>query len=225
MSQNKTDRPLGPLIGGAALLGLIAGAFVIYISATGDNAQLAASDENSAQSCSLSDSQRSVLANAAVGDVQNMVPSDPPKSLSDLAFKTPDDTMTSVGAMRDKILLVNLWATWCAPCREEMPALDNLQGMLGSDNFEVVTISVDTTDKAKPLGFLQEIGVKSLKFYRDETMTVFNRFRRDGHALGLPATLLIGRDGCVVAGMNGPAVWDGEDAQNYIKAALADETL
>lgn len=224
-TQAQAEKPLWPLVTGATLLGLIAGAFMIYTNISGDDTVLASGALNAENACTLSDSQRTMLSNAAQGDVQNMLPSDPPKPLQDLAFKLPDDTLTSIGAMRDKILLVNLWATWCAPCREEMPALDNLQGLLGNDDFEVVTISVDTTGKEKPLGFLQEIGVKNLTFYRDETMGVFNRFRRDGLALGLPSTVLIGRDGCVLAGMNGPAVWDGEDAQNYVKAALADETL
>lgn len=225
MTQPQPTKPLWPLLGGAALLGLIAGSFVLYTSIGSDNPQLAAGDEKTALVCQLNDDQRAGLASAATGAVQNMLPADPPKPLADLAMKNADDSLMRLGDLRGKLLLVNLWATWCAPCREEMPSLDNLQGALGGDDFEVVTISVDTTDKEKPLGFLKEIGIKNLAFYRDETMTVFNRIRRDGLALGLPATLLIGRDGCVIASMNGPAHWDSDDAKNYVRAALADKTL
>src|SRR5690606_29760477 len=113
-----------------------------------------------------------------------------------------------------------LWATWCAPCRAEMPALDALQERMGSEAFEVVAVNVDTGDDAKPKKFLAETGVKSLGYYRDNTLDLFNDLKKRSLALGLPVTLLIDRDGCLLAHMNGPAEWGGADAAKLIEAAL-----
>ena len=117
-----------------------------------------------------------------------------------------------------KVLLVNLWATWCAPCRKEMPALDALQKEAGGDDFEVVAVNVDTGGDEKPKKFLGEIGIENLAFYRDDTLELFNTLKRRGLALGLPVTLLVDREGCLMAHMNGPAEWAGEDARRLISA-------
>jgi thiol-disulfide isomerase/thioredoxin len=122
--------------------------------------------------------------------------------------------------MSGKVLLVNLWATWCAPCREEMPALDELQKDMGSERFEVVAISVDRGDIEKPKGFLDEIGIEALNFYRDNSMGVFNDLKRKGIGLGLPVTVLVDEDGCAIAQMNGPAEWASDDAKALIGQAL-----
>jgi thiol-disulfide isomerase/thioredoxin len=118
------------------------------------------------------------------------------------------------------VLLVNLWATWCAPCRHEMPALDELQREMGGEDFEVVAVNVETGDDAKPKAFLDEIGVDSLAFYRDNTVGLFNELKRRNLALGLPVTLLIDEEGCLLAHMNGPAEWASEDAKALIRAAM-----
>jgi thiol-disulfide isomerase/thioredoxin len=128
----------------------------------------------------------------------------------------------TLAALKDKVLLVNLWATWCAPCRAEMPALDVLQAKMGSDDFEVVAVNVDTGGDEKPRKFLAETGVKSLGYYRDNTLDLFNDLKTRGLALGLPVTLLVDRGGCLLAHMNGPAEWEGPDAQRLVETALAD---
>jgi len=122
---------------------------------------------------------------------------------------------------RGKVLLVNLWATWCAPCRAEMPALDALQAKKGGADFEVVAINVDTGDDAKPRKFLEETGVKSLAYYRDPSLDSFNALREKGLALGLPVTVLADGEGCALLAMNGPANWAGADAAALIEAALS----
>ena len=118
-----------------------------------------------------------------------------------------------------KTVLLNLWATWCFPCREEMPALDALQKEAGSDTFEVIAVNVDTGDDVKPKKFLVETGIDTLGYYRDNTLGLFNDLKKRGLALGLPVTLLIDSEGCLLAHMNGPADWAGEDARRLIAAA------
>ena len=142
----------------------------------------------------------------------------------DLAFNGPDGKPTSLSAMRGRTVLVNLWATWCVPCREEMPALNALQKTLGSDRFEVVAINIDTGDDEKPKAFLDETGVHDLAFYRDASMGVFNTLKKEGLAFGLPVTLLMDDKGCLISSMNGPAAWDSDDAKALIKAATTPNT-
>ena len=150
-----------------------------------------------------------------------MLAADPPQSLQSLAFNGPDGQAMTLADRTGKTLLVNLWATWCAPCRAEMPALDQLQQAKGSNSFEVVAINVDTGDDVKPKKFLADTGVKTLAYYRDASMGAFNMLKERALALGLPVTLLVDPQGCLVAAMNGPANWSGPDAARLIDAALA----
>ncbi len=116
---------------------------------------------------------------------------------------------------------MNLWATWCVPCRAEMPALDRLQKTKGGADFQVVTVNVDTGDPAKPAAFLQEIGTTGLPDYRDPKMAFFNQLKTRGLAFGLPTTLILDRKGCQVAALHGPAEWDSADAGAVIDAVAA----
>lgn len=137
-----------------------------------------------------------------------------------LDFLGPDGKPTSLAAFKGRVTLVNLWATWCVPCREEMPTLDRLQGELGSKDFEVVTINVDTARLERAREFLKDISVKNLAFYSDPKADVFYRLRTAGKVVGLPTTFLVGRDGCEIAGMAGPADWASADAIAMIRAAF-----
>ncbi|TIU45547.1 MAG: TlpA family protein disulfide reductase, partial [Mesorhizobium sp.] len=137
------------------------------------------------------------------------------------AFNGPDGKPMTIADHAGKTVLLNLWATWCAPCRAEMPALDALQKEKGSKDFEVVAVNVDTGDDTKPKKFLKEIGVETLGFYRDPTIALFNEAKTRGLALGLPVTMLIDADGCLIAHMNGPAEWSSPDAKRLVEAALA----
>mgnify|MGYP003499215059 CR=1 FL=1 len=121
---------------------------------------------------------------------------------------------------RGKTVLVNLWATWCVPCRKEMPALDNLQAKLGGKDFEVVAINIDTRDAEKPKAFLKDIGVKKLGYYADASAKTFQDLKAVGRAFGMPTTLLIDRNGCEIGSVAGPAEWASDDAVKLIKAAL-----
>jgi thiol-disulfide isomerase/thioredoxin len=160
------------------------------------------------------------MAAGAKGEVAALLPADPPVSLSTLAFNGPDAKPMTFQDFSGRTVLLNLWATWCAPCRAEMPALEALQKEKGSDAFEVIAVNVDAGDDVKPKKFLGDIGIEKLGFYRDSTLALFNDIKTRGLALGLPVTMLIDGEGCVVAHMNGPAEWSGADAKRLVDAAL-----
>lgn len=130
-------------------------------------------------------------------------------------FDATQQTRT-IGSFQGKVVLLNLWATWCGPCREEMPALDRLQKELGSDRFEVVAVSVDKNGFETSKKFLDGIGVKSLAHYADPS----GRAATHVKALGMPATLLVDKNGREIGRLLGPAEWDSPDAKRLIEAAL-----
>ena len=109
----------------------------------------------------------------------------------------------SLTDFRGRVVLLNVWATWCPPCREEMPTLDRLQAALGGPNFQVVTVSIDAEGLPVVQPFFRQIGIKHLHPYID----TFNEVGTLG-AFGIPLTLLIDRDGREVARKTGPATWD-----------------
>ena len=113
-------------------------------------------------------------------------------------------------------MLLNLWATWCLPCRKEMPALDRLQAQMGSDKFQVVAVSVDRTGLPGARKFLDEAKVANLTLYADPTARMAATLR----AAGLPATLLLDREGREIGRLLGPAEWDSDDAKRLIGAAM-----
>jgi thiol-disulfide isomerase/thioredoxin len=117
-------------------------------------------------------------------------------------------------------VLLNLWATWCVPCRKEMPALDALQGKLGSDKFEVVTVNIDTRNLDKPKAWLQDVGIRQLGYYDDPSAKVFQDLKAIGKAFGMPTTLLIDPQGCELGALAGPAEWASDDAIKLISMAL-----
>jgi thiol-disulfide isomerase/thioredoxin len=154
------------------------------------------------------------------GEVAALQIASQPEKLSDLAFLGETGEPMTLAAFEGKIALVNLWATWCAPCRREMPALDRLQAALGGDDFSVVPISIDTGDPERPRLFLEEIGTEHLPLYTDPTTEIFEELKAKSLAVGLPVTMLLDRNGCRLGHMNGPAEWDSEEGQRLIEAAI-----
>ncbi|MGF1649392.1 MAG: TlpA disulfide reductase family protein [Hyphomicrobiaceae bacterium] len=152
----------------------------------------------------------------SVGDMAMFVFRDP-VDLDPVTFNGEDGQELDFSAWRGRVVLVNLWATWCAPCRHEMPDLDRLQKTLGSADFEVVAISVDRGTPDKPRAFLEEIGATSLKLYHDPSSRIGARLK----VIGLPATLLLDRNGREVGRLIGPAKWDSPDAIRLIEAAVS----
>jgi thiol-disulfide isomerase/thioredoxin len=117
---------------------------------------------------------------------------------------------------KSKVVLLNLWATWCAPCRKEMPALDRLQAALGSETFEVVAVSFDRAGIEGAKKFLDQVSVRNLGVFADPNARMAATLR----AGGLPATLLIGKDGREIGRLLGDAEWDAPEAKALIGAAL-----
>lgn len=154
------------------------------------------------------------------GEIAAFSPATAPKPLPALAFLDAEGKPTGLAARGRRLALVNLWATWCAPCRKEMPALDRLQGELGGDDFEVVAINLDARNPEKPIAFLKEIGVKNLAYFADAPGKTFQALRSVGRGFGLPTTLLVDGKGCEIGFLAGPADWGGPEAVALIKAAL-----
>lgn len=139
-----------------------------------------------------------------------------PEALPDIAFNDGTGKELKLSDFKGRTILLNLWATWCAPCREEMPALNRLQQELGSDAFEVVALSLDRQGLEASKKFLDEVKATALKPYIDATA-------KQGTALklvGMPTTILINKDGLEVGRLAGPAEWDSEDAKALIQNAM-----
>lgn len=210
-------RPLGlpsaKLVAIAAIAGLFAGAVAVYVkeAGSGNGAALVASG-----GCETTPASLKALDPFIKGQVAAIVAANPPRVLTGLNFKDASGADKTLKDFKGKALLVNLWATWCIPCREEMPALNGLQAAKGGNQFEVVAVNIDSGSDEKPKAFISDNGIDHLGFYRDSTMGVFNALKKEGLAFGLPATLVIDKNGCLLGSMNGPAVWDSNDAKTLI---------
>ena len=139
-----------------------------------------------------------------------------PLRLPDLAFDDADGKPKKLSDWRGRTVLVNLWATWCVPCRKEMPALDRLQTKLGGKDFEVVAINIDTRDPEKPKNFLKDAKLTRIGYFSDEKAKVFQDLKAVGRALGMPTSVLVDGQGCEIATIAGPAEWDSDDAVKLI---------
>ena len=170
--------------------------------------------------CATSAKIAATLKELAKGEVAAMTIATQPEPMPDYAFDGPDGAPVSLASFKGKTTLLNIWATWCVPCRAEMPALDRLQEAFAGQDFQVVAVNVDTTRLERAKAFLAETGVKSLTYYGDPKANLFYEMKQSGKALGLPTTLLIGPDGCQIGLMNGPAAWDSADAKALISRAL-----
>jgi thiol-disulfide isomerase/thioredoxin len=171
-----------------------------------------------AESCPAAQALAVKLAPLAHGDVAALAIADHPQPMPPLTFTGKDGKPVTLASFRGRNILLNLWATWCVPCRMEMPSLDRLQGARGSEDFSVVAVNIDTARLDRPKAFLKEIGVKNLSFYADNTANIFETLKQDGKVLGLPTTILIAKDGCNIGTMAGPAKWDSPDALALISA-------
>jgi thiol-disulfide isomerase/thioredoxin len=160
------------------------------------------------------------VAPLARGEVAGLVVASRPLRLPDLAFRDASGSERHLAEWRGRTVLLNLWATWCIPCRKEMPALDELQAKLGGPPFEVVAINIDTRDANKPRAWLKEVGIARLDYYTDASARVFQDLKLVGRAIGMPTTILVDPAGCEIGTIAGPAEWASEDALQLVRAAL-----
>jgi thiol-disulfide isomerase/thioredoxin len=160
------------------------------------------------------------IAPLARGEVAAVAVAREPRRVPDLAFLDGSGDKKTLGEWRGRAVLLNLWATWCVPCRKEMPALDRLQARLGGPRFQVVAINIDTRDPDKPKAWLREAHVDHLAYYADPSAKVFQDLKAVGWAFGMPTTLLVDPQGCELGVLAGPAEWTSEDALKLVTAAI-----
>jgi thiol-disulfide isomerase/thioredoxin len=156
----------------------------------------------------------------ARGEVAAVKVADEARKLPDLAFRDASGQPKPLAEWRGRTVLLNLWATWCVPCRKEMPALDALQAKLGGPEFEVVAVNIDTRNLDKPKSWLREVGVDHLAYYSDPNAKVFQDLKAVGKAIGMPTTLIVDPNGCELASLAGPAEWASDDGVKLVSAAL-----
>lgn len=159
------------------------------------------------------------LGTFATGSLAGLLVHDSRAAMPDVGFQDVAGAPLSLSKWKGRVALVNLWATWCGPCRKEMPALAALQKDLGSKDFEVVAVSLDMKGIPASSAFLKETGAEALALYADPKGELLNTL----NAPGLPVTILVDRQGREAARMVGPAEWNGPEAQALIKAALAEK--
>lgn len=145
----------------------------------------------------------------------NFAPSEP-KPVPEIAFFDGDGNQVSLADFEGEVVVLNLWATWCAPCRREMPSLDRLQARFGGNGLEVIALSLDRGDIAKVREFYEELGITHLAIYHDPQA----RAGRELGAPGLPTTIVIDRSGQEVGRLLGPAEWDSDEAIAVIEALV-----
>lgn len=202
--------PVGAVVGLAVVLGCVG---VLYgMRSTG---------KEGAGRCRAAAATVARLGPLVHGEVAALALERDPRPVADLAFNDPDGRPTTLAAYKGKAVLLNLWATWCGPCRKEMPALDALQAKLGGQDFTVLPINIDTDKPDRPGTFLREAGVTHLPLNADPSATVFQVLRAGGQAVGLPTTLILDRNGCQLGVMAGPADWNSSEAEALIVAAKA----
>jgi thiol-disulfide isomerase/thioredoxin len=139
-----------------------------------------------------------------------------PQPLPDIPFADGEGGPVKLSDFRGKVVLLNVRATWCPPCREEMPSLDRLQGKLGGSDFEVIAFSIDRGGAFVVKSFYNELDLKHLKIYLDQSNQASNALR----VVGVPTTLLIDRQGREIGRMAGSAQWDSEEALTLIRGHL-----
>jgi thiol-disulfide isomerase/thioredoxin len=200
------------MFAGLAAVAVVAGIYVM--SGAPGNAP-------DAGSCQLASKTAERIDPLLTGQVAAMISNRQKIDVNGLTFSDDGGAEKTLKDYTGRVVLLNLWATWCAPCREEMPALDRLQAKLGGPDFEVVAINIDTRNPDRPKKFLNEVKIEHLAYYADPTMKVFNDLKSQARAVGLPTTMLVGRDGCEIATMKGPAVWDSDDAIKLIAATIS----
>ncbi|WP_375463571.1 TlpA family protein disulfide reductase [uncultured Methylobacterium sp.] len=197
---------------GAGLVTALAAGLALYGTGLGGG--------NGADPCAGSAAALARVDAASRGDVAAMQAPERARPAPELAFRGPEGAEVRLSDFRGRLVLLNLWATWCAPCKAEMPALDRLEGQLGAKDFSVVAVNLDTRNLDRPTAWLRDNGIARLAAYADPGGRVLPLVQRDTGSPGLPTTLLVDPAGCTIGVMKGPAEWSGPDGLRLIRAAL-----
>lgn len=213
-AQNETGRAMTPThyLWAAALAALIGFGAVYLTARTSDNGNTVVAGEAGIGAAPA----EAPTAASSGSEMAAFVTRKAPEPLPAFTFQDGEGRPLTIADFKGRTVLLNLWATWCGPCRLEMPALDRLQAAMGSDKFEVVALSLDKGGVEKARKFLDDIKVTRLKFYIDPT-------GKEGFNLlpqGLPTTLLIDAEGREIGRLTGPAEWDSEAAKALIAGYL-----
>lgn len=156
------------------------------------------------------------LADSRTGDMRKLVLHPAPRAMPQAELLRMDGTEVSLSAWRGRYVLVNFWATWCAPCRAEMPALDRLKAELGDETFDVVLVATGRNPPPAIAKFFADAGIANLETLRDPTQQLSAAIG----VMGLPSTILLNPEGAEIARMQGEADWASPEALAFLKAVI-----
>ncbi len=164
----------------------------------------------------LTPAERDALKALGTGEMASLVVHDAPRPAPETVFRDGSGGEVTLADYAGKVVVVNVWATWCPPCRAEMPALDALAGAMEGPDFELIALSTDRGGAPRVEDFFAEIGVRNLEVMLDPK----SRFMRAAGIMGLPVTLILDREGREIARMIGDADWDSPEARDLIRRVI-----
>ncbi len=220
MTQEASPKGMGKMIKMLVAVSVVAGSSYAVYSIMGDKGNVQEAQTHETVDISKVKAAPEGISKAlSKGAMTAFIIHSKRKDVPNLTFKDGQGNDLDLAKWKGRVVLLNLWATWCAPCRKEMPDLADLQTQLGSDDFEVVALSVDRKGVKASGRFLVEAKATALNLYVDKTSKSLGKI----NAVGLPLTVLIDRQGKEIGRLTGPAVWNGTEAVRLIKTALAEK--
>lgn len=178
-------------------------------------------NSSQAASCPANTVEAQKLNDAAQGELAAVNGTGQGRSYADMALKDAAGRPLTVESFAGKRLLINFWASWCVPCREEMPALNALAQKYNSEKFMVLPVNTGETDPAKASAFLAEGKWLNLPLYAEaNSFEIINRLKTTAVSAGLPASVLVDEKGCELAVLQGPAEWDSPDGHKLIETFI-----
>ena len=147
-------------------------------------------------------------------DIKNLVLIKNPKTYEDVIFKDINKKDVNLDDFKGNLIILNFWATWCAPCKEEMPSLDNLQSNRNLSNLKIFPINVDQEDRSKAEFFFRELNIQNLDIYVDAPITLAKKFA----LRGVPTTILFNKKGKEFARIMGSIDFSSDEFINWLKS-------
>jgi thiol-disulfide isomerase/thioredoxin len=146
-------------------------------------------------------------------DIKNLVLIKDPKIYKDIVFKNINQKNVDLDDFKGKLIILNFWATWCAPCKEEMPSLDDLQSNSNFSNLKIFPINIGQEDTSKSKFFFKELNIQNLDIYIDAPITLAKKFA----LRGVPTTILFNKQGEEFARIMGSIDFNDEEFINWLK--------